>query len=187
MVCRTGIGQRKWLPIEVRRPWKRGCDGARVLPGSGVRETRTGGTVARIRASRTSGHASPRGDFERMMMPITRDANADGRHEVHLLRFDAAGSFDAFRSDPELQRYTAVRDSAVERAELLKLAEVALPGHFGTPCRAAYPLRTCGLSGEDGAQLPSGAGVLLGDFLAHHVHVQGARLGQDLVECRRRQ
>ena len=72
------------------------------------------------------------GDFERVMQPITRDANTGGPHEVHLLRFDTAGSFDAFRSDPELQRYTALRDSAVERAEFLMLTEVALPEYFGT-------------------------------------------------------
>jgi len=72
------------------------------------------------------------GDFERVMKPVARGGEASGPHEVHLLHFDSAGAFDAFRSDPELQRYTALRDAAVERAELLTLTDIALPEYFGT-------------------------------------------------------
>jgi hypothetical protein len=143
-------------------------------------------------------HAWHGGDFERILKPVAGGDTASGPREAHLY-FSSASGFDAFLNASGLRPCLTLRGAAVEKAAWLTLTDVGLREYFGKSLVAGSRDRLTGdPAGEPAAAVAepskspataggmpeSGAGLLLGDLLAHHVHVQRSGLGQDFVQGR---
>jgi uncharacterized protein (DUF1330 family) len=58
------------------------------------------------------------GRIERVIRP-TGPARGDALpHEIHVVSFESAAGFDAYRADPELARLAPLRESAIARTSV---------------------------------------------------------------------
>lgn len=65
------------------------------------------------------------GAIERVLQPLGA-GDDDAPDEVHLLAFDSAAGFAAFRADPALAELLALRDAAVSAARIYPLRDAPL-------------------------------------------------------------
>ena len=74
------------------------------------------------------------GKFERVFRPQTQTIsgveNGEVPDEIHLLSFATPDGFQAFRADPDLNPFNALRDEAVRRAIVLPVTDYPLTTYF---------------------------------------------------------
>ena len=72
------------------------------------------------------------GRIERVIRPTGPAAAGPLPHEVHLVSFESAAGFEAYRADPELKALGALRESAIARTDVLVGVDGELyPGEAG--------------------------------------------------------
>jgi uncharacterized protein (DUF1330 family) len=59
------------------------------------------------------------GQVERVIRPIVSGAAAPLPHEIHVVTFPNREQFDAYRADPDLASFAALRHVAIARTEII--------------------------------------------------------------------